>query len=136
MKWIQGQPQAGTAPDALDGFSSHCAGDQLKLGANVAQVVPVSAAWRGDGAAQPSLEHGHHLNPFEAGLYVPSAYSGLVLVKGAQLTHPLIAGGGVLLGLLGGCLTRTVNQKCATATKEGVQFTSKIFTGMLKHEEI
>ena len=55
MKWTKGQPQAGAAPDALDGFSSHCAGDQLKLGANVAQVVPVSAAWRGDVAAHQFL---------------------------------------------------------------------------------
>jgi hypothetical protein len=32
-----------------------------------AQGVPVFVAWRSGGAAQPSLEHGHRLHPFERG---------------------------------------------------------------------
>lgn len=98
--------QAGAAPDAFDGFGSDCAGAKYELGAPTAQGAPVLAARRGCGAAQPSLEHGHHLYPLGAELCVPGGHHGLVLQTGAELAYQQQHGGGILRGLLGGCLAR------------------------------
>ena len=70
------------------GLGGHCAGAQHELGAPAAQGVPVSAARRGGGAAQPSVKHGHHLHPLVAGLYVLGGHHRLVLEEGAQLAYP------------------------------------------------
>ena len=64
------------------------------------QGVPVFVAWRGGGAAQPSLEHGHHLYPFGAGLCISDGHHGLVLEEGAELAYQQQHGGGILRGLL------------------------------------
>jgi len=49
-----------------------------------------------------------HLPEFKAkvGLCVPGGHHRLVLEEGAQLAHQQQHGGGVLRGLLGGCLAR------------------------------
>ena len=96
-----GEPQARGPLAATDGAGSHLPEAAVEPARYTAQDISLSAAWPDNPAAEPGLEHRHHLYAVAAGVRLSGGDHGLVQPLCSGLGGVGYAGRGLLRGSAG-----------------------------------